>query len=151
MDIYTLIHHDHETVKKLIEQINTLPESGAPDRFTLFGQFKDAAIVHNVAEAGSFYAELERYGDASAKMMHSRQEHAEVRFMLEKLSDSAMAEAQWKPLFAEFQEALLQHIEEEESEVFAMARKLLSRQQTIQLVNIMEDLKSKKCMLDKAS
>ena len=151
MDIYTLIHHDHETVKKLIGQINDLPESRYPDRFTLFGQLKDAVIVQNAAEAGSFYEALERHGDASGKMMHSRQEHAEVRFMLEKLSDNAMAEAQWKQLFAEFQEALLHHIEEEESEVFALARKLLSRQQAIQLVNSMEDLKSKKGLLDKAS
>lgn len=144
MDIYTLIHQDHEAARKLIEQINGLPETRYPDRFSLFGQLKEAVIEHNDAEAASFYVEFERNRDVRSKIAHSREEHAQVAYLLEKLSDTEMVPAAWNKIFTEFQRALFHHIEEEEGKVFLEARKVISRQRATQLACAMEELKLKK-------
>lgn len=144
MDIYTLIHNDHETAKDLIAKIKSLPDVRYPDRFALFVQLKEAILDHNDAEAASFYVALERLKNVRGEIAHGREDHAHVAYLLEKLSDPEMAPVAWNTLFAEFERVLLHHINEEEGKVFVEARKILSRQQAIRLVRTMQEYKLKR-------
>lgn len=139
MDIYTIIHHDHEEIKKLMEKMMSLPETSA-ERLQLFAQLKEDIFVHNEAKGAAFYAALERNATTKSRVQQARRHQVKMTEMMEKLS-ADMPPAEWRKAFADVQKALLSYMEEEEGALFAAAHKVLSRQKATQLAATMESFK----------
>jgi hemerythrin-like domain-containing protein len=150
MDIYTLIHNDHESAKEVIEQI--LSSSSHANRLSLFEKLKEAVVSHNDAEASSFYVALEAHSATRALARDSRKEHDKADAMFKDLSDKSMAPGVWESKFEELRKALMEHIDKEEGEVFTLARKTLSAQMAKELAVAMQQLKQmRKQLLRQAS
>jgi len=139
MDIYTLIHDDHEAARKIIEQIEA--SSSYVNRLSLFHKLRMAVVAHNDAEAGSFYVALEAHAATRQIAARSRTEHEEADTLMDDLRDTSMAQSMWEGKFAELKRALMEHIEKEETHVFAAARRVLSAKMAAELADAMQQLK----------
>ena len=140
MDIYERLTKDHEKQKNLAKQImNTSGDSR--ERQKLFEQFKTETSAHADAEEQTFYAALIAKPDGQEKARHSIAEHAEAANALEELSNLDMGSGGWIHKFEKLKDELEHHIEEEEKEVFQLARDLLGEQEAERLADAFDQRK----------
>lgn len=142
MDIYNYLKKDHRKVADLMEQV--LASQDPAERQTLFGQIKTELTLHAETEEATFYKAIEDATKAKPveeKMEHAHHEHDEIREYLQKLSDTPVAEEAWIETFGEFKHSVTHHVEEEEEDIFAKAKKYLSAEEATQLAKDMDALK----------
>lgn len=141
MSIFTYLKKDHKLVKELIEQISSLDAQENEKRHQLFEHLKREILVHSKAEEKVFYEPLEKEKGTKDEIHHAEEEHAEVEDMLERLSDKKLHGDAWMQLFKKMSDSLLHHIEEEEHEIFADAKKELSSEEAQQMEWAMQKAK----------
>ncbi len=125
MDIYERLIKDHEKQKKLANRI--METSGNSDeRRRLFEQFKAEAVSHANAEEQTLYAVLIEDPNSQEQARHSVSEHQDADELINELSDMDMSSAGWIQKFEKLKDELEHHIEEEEQDVFKLAKGLVS-------------------------
>ena len=140
MDIYDYIVRDHRDVAGLIDDILSIRLPAV--RASLFEQIRTELTLHDAAEEQTFYATLVAADrEMAGQMRHSKQEHREVHDLLETLHDTPISSEFWLEKFGEFKHAVSHHVAEEEGEIFARARQVLTPAQAVQLARDMEDVK----------
>lgn len=134
MDIYERLTQDHNTQREMAAKL--AETSGDSDeRRSLWEQFKPEAEAHANAEEQTFYATLIEKPDAQEQARHSVSEHNDASDLIEKLSTEEMSSPGWLQNFKKLKEELEHHMEEEENEVFALARKVIDAGTANQLVD----------------
>ncbi len=124
MDIHTRLKQDHDRHRQLATQI--AETSGASDeRRHLWQEFRADVEAHANAEEQTFYAEILESPDAQEKARHSIAEHEEASGLVEKVEQCEMSSPAWLQHFKTLREELEHHMEEEEDEVFPLARGVL--------------------------
>ena len=124
MDIYQRLTKDHEIQKNLAAEL--METSGdSPERRSLFDKFKSEVESHAAAEEQTFYAELIETAEGQEQARHSIAEHKEAADLIEELTELEMSTGGWIQKFEKLKEELEHHIEEEEKDVFQLARKCL--------------------------
>lgn len=141
MDIYGLIHHDHEAIRTLIEKIEALPVAQQETRMALMQQLKQSLFTHNEAKDRAFYASLEQHVAAGRYVARLRQEHQRIMALLERACDNSLPAAHWGEAFGALRDAVFSQIVQEESTIFALAHEVLSPHLAVQLAGIMEELR----------
>lgn len=142
MDIYTYLIADHRKVAGLIDDLLAINLQHVQQ--TLFEQIKAELSAHATAEEQTFYKAI---SDASHDVHvekdvdHAEHEHDDIRNLLDRLSEEAMASPKWMLLFGELKHAVEHHVEEEETEVFSEAKRVLSAEKAEQLAVEMAALK----------
>ncbi len=127
-DIYAVLHQDHERVAGLLAR---LTKAGDGDREALLKQIKTELERHNPAEEIVFYPKLkEAAGDLIDEAID---EHDEAESMLNELESMSPDSEEWTERCTELQHAVQEHIEEEESEIFKVAREVFNEDQARQL------------------
>jgi hemerythrin-like domain-containing protein len=128
MDLYQLIRHDHQKVKRLFERLADAA-AGTPSQARLFGELKHELELHSEVEERHFYAALTRHEEAKDLLEGALEEHGAVGSALEQLDQGDKENAGWTEQLADLQQDVEQHIEEEETELFPLAQKLLDTQE----------------------
>lgn len=144
MDIYAYIVADHRKVAGLIDDILSIRLPAV--RAGLFEQIRTELAIHNIAEERTFYATLARAAqdvNLVDKVQHSAHEHREIDDLLETLHDTPISSEFWLEKFGELKQAVSHHVEEEEGDVFAKARQVLTPELAVQLARDMDDLKTR--------
>lgn len=123
-DIYAQIEADHQKHRKLMDQIAST-EGASADRKKAWEAFYYDIKSHAAAEEETFYSKLmeKTWGQDAAR--HSVQEHAELDDLLEELNEMDMASSGWMNKFHKLQHDYTHHMDEEEEEIFARARKVI--------------------------
>ncbi len=143
MDIYAYLKTDHRRVAKLMTDLLDIRLPAI--RQNLFGQIRLELAVHADAEERTFYkaiTDAARDKGVAAKIVHSEEEHDEIRELLEVLNDTPVSSDFWLEKFGELKHAVEHHVQEEENEVFNLAQSLLSRETARRLANDMDALKT---------
>lgn len=125
MNIYDALKKDHRTVQGLLEQLIDLDDKDE-SRFDLADQIKNALIPHSRAEEAVFYNSIRALDADSGKVLHGYTEHLEAETLLRTLLIKEKVKMDWKSTAKKLKKALDHHIQEEEHQVFALARKVLS-------------------------
>lgn len=141
MDIYALIHNDHESATRIIEQINALPDTRHSERLILFRHLKEDLLAHNDAEDASLYEALRQHDATLPLARDSSLEHDNLVALLDNLDSRQLSPAAWRNRFARMQQAFFHHIREEESSVFAAARRILNPATATRLTETMQRIK----------
>jgi len=125
MNIYERIRKDHEKHRDLL---NKLAETSGDteERKSLFNELLTDVKSHANAEEQSFYSLLMNDNDGQEKARHSVSEHKEANDLFDELEEMDMSNPHWLQKFKELKDELEHHMEEEENEVFTMARKVIS-------------------------
>lgn len=142
MNIYQRLIEDHNTQRELAEKL--METSGdSPERRALFERFKTELDAHALAEEQTFYSDLMQHPDGTEKARHSVAEHKDADDLLQELSDLEMSSGGWIHKFEKLKHEVIHHVDEEEKEVFPLARKLIASSRAEELADDFDDRKSK--------
>ena len=125
MDIFKRIEEDHGKHRGLLGGVSETTGDSS-ERRRLFEELKTEVEAHAAAEEQTFYAELISHADGQEKARHSISEHKTASDLIEELSQTDMSSGGWLLKFKSLREDLEHHMAEEEKEVFAKAKKLIS-------------------------
>lgn len=147
MNIYDVIHKDHQDAKKSIAEIRSFPSNRHIERVKLFRLLKTALISHNDSEQESFYDALLQHEQTREDTKLSIKEHDGAHELLDALENEGLTPEEWSQKFEELCVALEQHIAKEEGKIFEEARQVLPEETAIKLAQKMESLKHDRTLL----
>jgi len=125
MDIYERLKMDHDKQRDLMDKIMQT-HGNSEERKALFDEFKLEAESHANAEEQTFYAALIDDHETQEQTRHSVSEHKEASDLIDELSDMDMSSPNWIRKFEKLCEELTHHVDEEEEDVFPMAKEVIS-------------------------
>ncbi len=132
MNIYERLKRDHDAHREQLRKI--MDTSGdSEERNTLFDEFYREAEAHAAAEEQTFYAALIEKPDGQEKARHSVHEHKEAADLLDELKELDMGSGGWLQKFKKLKKELEHHMDEEENEIFARAKKLIAKSRAEEL------------------
>jgi len=125
--IYDAITADHERHRDLLDRI-AATTGNSPERREAWNAFYCDVKSHSAAEEEEFYSTLmnETWGQDAAR--HSVHEHAQMDEIMEELNDMDMGSSGWLTRFKTLKHDYEHHMEEEESEVFTRAKKVVGEE-----------------------
>jgi len=141
MNATDLLKQDHEKVKKLMEEIDSTTERGVKTRNELFTRFKQEMTVHERIEEEIFYPRLTEQAKTKDIALEGYEEHHVVDMVMAELDDVPYDDERWGAKFTVMKENVEHHIEEEEGEMFKLARQALDSDQLAELGERMESMK----------
>ncbi len=142
MDIYAYIERDHRKVAELMEDLLAINLSAV--QMSIFERIHMELELHTAAEERTFYKALEEASANAAvedRVVHARADHDEIRQLLAYLNTESVSGPIWLEKFGELKHAVSHHVREEEGEIFAKARVLLTPEQARQLSRDMDRVK----------
>jgi hemerythrin superfamily protein len=149
-DALTLLHRDHETVGALIDEVRgckpgdrRLPE--------LAQAIAQALTVHAEMEEDFFYPKLRDRSDKGEQLtdvFEAYTEHDAIKHLVALLKSDKTRNEKFKAELQVLGEEVKRHVKEEESTIFKLARKLMSREE---LDNIGAGMAKEKERLGKSS
>jgi hemerythrin-like domain-containing protein len=141
MNAIKLLEEDHKKVKKLLEQADDTTERGVKTREELFGKIKKEMEVHEVIEEEIFYPALKEHPKAKDIVLEGYEEHHVVDTIMGEIAQVPYDDERWAAKFSVMKENIEHHIEEEEGEMFEIARKVFEDEELRQLGERMEERK----------
>ena len=125
MDAIRLLEDDHKAVKKLLDELESTTERGVKTREELFARIKRDLNAHEVIEEEIFYPALKEHAEAKEIVIEGYIEHNMADELLADLDATPVDDEKWGPTAKVMKESIEHHIEEEEGEMFSIARKVL--------------------------
>ena len=131
IDALALLHQDHETVGAMIDEI---PDCDAGDERLqeLARSIADALTVHAKIEEDLFYPELRDRSEDEEQLtdvFEAYTEHDVIKHLLVLIKSGKGPDEQFKAELQVLGESVKHHVKEEESTIFKLARKFMSREE----------------------
>jgi len=139
-DIFTRLKQDHDRHRAMLERVGDT-SGDTKERRDSFDQLRIDVSAHANAEEQSLYAEMLARPDLQDKGRHSVAEHKEVDDYFEELVEMEFSSTGWLTRFKTLRERLEHHMDEEENEIFAAAKKDLSDERAEELTRIFDERK----------
>lgn len=142
MDIYEKILDDHHNIREAIEEISMTENSQIEKRNRLLKDLERMFVSHTNSEEQTLYQALSETSDAEARaqIKKSRKEHDQAEEKLEALKETPLDSDNFLKRLNEFKKIVEEHFDEEEDELFDLARDLLSTDEAHLIEEEMEDL-----------
>lgn len=145
MNAIDLLIQDHKLVKKLLAELSSTTERAVKKRAELLHRIEQELQVHTALEEDILYPAIKKAGGKEeAKMYYeAKEEHRTVDSLVLpdlKLTDPSTPEFAGRAKV--LKELLEHHIEEEETEMFPQAKKLLGKATLEELGKQMETMKA---------
>lgn len=140
--ILNTLREEHRQIDEILTQIESTTD--IVRKKELYLQLKDELIPHMEGEEITLYAHLiEDVHDEEAEEVaqHAEDEHYEMKQLLGKLDNIGIESDEWDSTFRALKEAMRNHIEEEENELFAEAKEDFSKEELIEFGDEFEDAK----------
>jgi hypothetical protein len=144
MTIYELLKKDHKEVSALFKKLENCMENKSEQSGEIFNTIKEELLAHAAAEEEVFYAPLKARSEADEDKMsinEAYQEHHVVALLINEMSRMEINSEEWCAKAVVLSEIVEHHVEEEESEVFEKARKILSRKEAQDMAIEMQEKK----------
>jgi hemerythrin-like domain-containing protein len=138
MDAITLLKDDHDKLKKLLAELETTTERGVKTRSELFATIKGELMVHETIEEEIFYPELKAHPKAKDIVLEGFEEHHVVDVLMGELESLDVSDETWGAKAIVMKENIEHHIEEEEGEMFKIARRVFETKELEELGSRME-------------
>lgn len=126
LSIYSVLKGEHAEVKGLFMILKAEPDSMQESREKIFDKLRRELLSHAIAESITVYAPVKKQIDDKSLIDESEAEHAEVENLLEELSKMEPDGQGWKAKVEELEQKVLQHTNEEETELFDEMQEYLS-------------------------
>ena len=132
MDIYSLIKKDHQEIVHLFRRLKAA-EGFSETSEQLFVQLREELELHAHAEERVWYPALREAEGTQELVEESLDDHELVQDLLDELAASRMDDEAWNEKLEVLEEHVEDHIEEEEGDIFDVARQLFSVEQAAEL------------------
>lgn len=124
-NIYDTLKKDHDTHRDLLRRLAET-SGDSQMRQDLWKEYFYDVSAHAAAEEEAFYAPLMEAQDGQPKARHSVAEHKELDDIMQELQDEiSMDSPGWLTRFKTLKHDYEHHIDEEEEDIFPVARKVL--------------------------
>ena len=133
MDVYAAIQRQHNAVRSTLQQLREAVNRADTARSPLFDVFNRHLWAHHKVEEAVFYAALRAHQDVRDQALAACAKHHRINLLLEELESTPTTSDEWAAKLAVFAQLLEQHMNEEENQVFATARSVLSAEQAADL------------------
>ncbi|CAN5643258.1 hypothetical protein BH10BDE1_BH10BDE1_11640 [soil metagenome] len=145
MLIYEALQRDHLKLKALTTELLVVGEKKELRRAKLIiEEIRDELIPHSRAEEAVFYNVLATSETTEPLILHRGfQEHFEAESALRALLAKSSVDLEWMLLAKKFQKLTEDHIQEEETEIFEFAKKMISDTEAEMMTTAFEQLKPK--------
>jgi hemerythrin superfamily protein len=141
-EIYDILRADHRALEPLLHRLVTVTVINE-DSTKLLQQIQDLLIPHSRAEEEVFYNSIRRASPDDGSSMHGYKEHAMAETMLNQLKASHSYNADWTKTAEKLRDAILHHVEEEETRIFAVGKRVFTEEEARQLGTAFNELKPK--------
>jgi len=128
-DVITLIEADHREVERLFASLKNEPET----RLNVLPVLVGLLTAHSRAEESEVYPVAISEAGETEEVAHSQEEHEEAEQMMERLQAMDPTTGEFETLLRELTDAVLHHVEEEETKVLPGLREQLSTQRLTEL------------------
>jgi hypothetical protein len=140
-DPIVLLETDHRRFEALLKQGEETTERGVKVRTNLLETLTAELNVHELIEEKILYPALEPHAEAREIVLEGFQEHHVADLLLNELHALARSDEQWGAKFKVLKESIEHHIQEEEGQMFRIARAVLGRDELTDLGVRMKALK----------
>jgi hemerythrin-like domain-containing protein len=123
--IFEVIRRDHDTQRTLVSLLIET-EGASEGRAELWTRLKRELHSHAGAEERFFYVPLMEHDMTQEAARHSVAEHKELDDFIEQLDGDDMSDPQWLLTARRFAERLTHHLDEEETEIYPVAGRVLT-------------------------
>jgi len=138
MDVYQLLKQDHQKARQLFKKLSDTTERAEKTRENLFTQLKQELELHTQVEEKHFYPALSDAAATKGLVKEALEEHNEVKQALKALAKADVTAENWIKDVAELQKNVEHHVEEEETELFPLAQKILDKAKAEQIAQAIE-------------
>jgi hemerythrin superfamily protein len=142
MKVTVLLRNDHDALRSLFDRFQKAPGARNQNgKKEVFQEIRRELLIHSQMEQEIFYPALASTTSSRAVELASdaAKEHQAIDEMLQELSSMNGSEKNFDAKMSELQEAVMEHIEQEEGEIFDEARKNLPEYRLEELGLEMED------------
>jgi len=134
--IYDLLKKDHKEAKSLFKQIL---DKGKPSE-KVFNQIANALKIHMKGEEEYLYPSVKKGGKAEI-VNEAVVEHNSAKILINDIFGTSTTSEMWLPKVKVLSEMIDHHVEEEEGELFKEAKRVLDRNQEIEIARTFVKLK----------
>ncbi|MBW8889126.1 MAG: hemerythrin domain-containing protein [Fibrobacteres bacterium] len=128
MDLYKLLHEDHQKVKSLLNELEDTTERAEKSRERLIKEVEMELTIHSEAEEKFFYPRLREMSETKDLAYEALEEHKVVKTLLTELVSEPKGTDEWTAKLSVLKENVEHHIEEEEGPLFSKAKRSLARE-----------------------
>lgn len=133
LDAIQMLERDHRRFEELLRQGEETTERAVKGRRELLDTIARELNEHELKEEKFLYPVLQAVPDAKEIVLEGYQEHHVADVIVRELHDVAADDERWGAKFKVLKENIEHHIQEEEGEMFRIARAALSREELLAL------------------
>lgn len=148
MNLYEMLHRDHEKVKDLFNLLERVVEPDDSRRELLFASLYRELDIHYQVEEKFFYSQLKGEEETRELVLESMDEHKDMKKLLDALESMDMGVAEWTAKLRTLRENMERHVEEEENEIFPRAKKLIEEDEAAGIAEDIEAFKEEHAELE---
>jgi hemerythrin-like domain-containing protein len=128
-DAIQLLEEEHRRFEDLLRQGEETTERAWKGRRELLETLRTALEAHELMEEKVLYPALQAHPEAREVVLEGYEEHHVADVIIGELREVAASDEQWGAKFAVLKENIEHHIQEEEGEMFRVARGIFSREE----------------------
>ncbi len=135
-DAIALLKDDHKKVRGLLEEMEATTDKAGAKRAKLLASIEQELTIHTQIEEEIFYPafrDAARKKDDTKLYFEALEEHHVVDLVLPELKGTPVSSEQFAAKAKVLKELVEHHAEEEETEMFPRARKLMDREELVRL------------------
>jgi hemerythrin-like domain-containing protein len=127
--IFDILKKEHDETKKLFKQT----EGKRGDHGNVFSQIRTELTIHMGGEERLLYPVLKEEEPTREKTLEGWEEHTYIKIVLNDLVAMPREGERWQAKLTVLREMVEHHIEDEEKNLFKVAKKLISKEQADQI------------------
>lgn len=143
MDIYELLHDDHQAAKA---KMKAIVSAKGEERSVLTRDLIRDVMVHARTKEAVFYSRLHQEPQLKQLLQACEAENERLRDLFVKISMTPSDDEGWMEVFSDIKYLLSHHIMIEESKIFPVARTVLTSKEATQLAADLQALKDQEPM-----
>jgi len=124
-ELFDMLRQDHEKVRELFKRIAKSTGAQVALRQELFARLERELLLQMEAEERFFYTALEKHEQARARVLEAYEEHQVARIVIGAFNSLAVDDERWPAKLKVLCQLFRLHADEEEHELFKLAKKVL--------------------------
>lgn len=144
MSLFDLLKKDHKNVKDLFKKIQEDGEMEREAKEDLFSRIEKELEIHMGGEESFFYPPLKESEEAHEKVLEAYEEHNVAKTVLGETADLDKEDDRWKAKIKVLSELVEHHVEEEEGELFKIAKKVLAKERVQEIARQIQEQKNQR-------
>jgi len=129
------IKKDHETIRKLIKELEKAIEEKTADRQIIFDQLAAEVLAHSKAEEDVLYEALLKEDEEkmTKKIEEGKEEHHVAEILIAEMRSLSPDDSKWQAKLEVLRESLEHHLNEEEKDILRPSKSMIDKEDATQM------------------